>query len=165
MRLVKPAHVVHNDDKERPGTIFSLSVHPDGSRLATGGIDTKIKIWSTVAILNDKAEQSERVPKLLSTLTTHSGQPCLRSLRARTHAQDAPGVIMCVRWSHAGRYLASGSDDNIVIVWSLDSLVLALRPPYRATAFVVLQRCRGESLGDSRDERRKLESSATTRRP
>lgn len=41
MRVVKPSWVMHQDDKERPGTIFSLSVHLDGSRLATAGLDTR----------------------------------------------------------------------------------------------------------------------------
>jgi len=51
MRLVKPNWVKHAgeltrseafqltiDDKDRKSPIYSLSVHPDGTRLATGGI-------------------------------------------------------------------------------------------------------------------------------
>lgn len=74
MIIIKPAHVLHNDDKERPLSIFTVSIHPDGSRLASGGLDTKIKIWSTNPILNREAELDETVPKLLCTMTSHSGE-------------------------------------------------------------------------------------------
>lgn len=73
LSVIKPAWLVHNDDKERPVTIFTLAVHPDGSRLATGGLDTKIKIWSTAPIVDEGIELDERVPKLLCTMTSHSG--------------------------------------------------------------------------------------------
>lgn len=73
MKLVRPAWTVHLDDNERPKTIYSLSIHPDGTRLATGGLDTKIKIWATKPILDEAAEADEAVPKLLSTVTNHTG--------------------------------------------------------------------------------------------
>jgi protein HIRA/HIR1 len=73
MHIVKPAWAVHLDENERTKTIYSISLHPDGSRLATGGIDTKIKIWSTKPIINQEDQDKEDVPKLLSTLTAHEG--------------------------------------------------------------------------------------------
>ncbi|ORY52826.1 WD40-repeat-containing domain protein [Leucosporidium creatinivorum] len=105
MKVVKPSWVLHIDEashNEQSVTIYTLSLHPDGSRLATGGLDTKIRMWSTLPILDEKTEQKEEVPKLLSTLTSHSG------------------VVMCMRWSSSGIYLASGSDDKIVMIWSLE---------------------------------------------
>jgi WD40 repeat protein len=33
------------------------------------------------------------------------------------------GPVLCVRWAHSGRWLASGSDDEIVMVWDLDPCV------------------------------------------
>jgi protein HIRA/HIR1 len=68
--------------------IYSVHIHPDGSRLATGGIgerstfqgslanmrlDGKIRIWSTKAIYDPLLEESEDEPKLLCTLSTHTG--------------------------------------------------------------------------------------------
>jgi hypothetical protein len=88
-------------EKKTKGTIYSLSVHPDGTRLATGGVgecsslsrhlllllfhlyvvyktqadstDRKIKIWSTVPILDPAAESVEANNKLLCTMSEHTG--------------------------------------------------------------------------------------------
>lgn len=88
-------------------SIFSVHVHPDGSRIATGGLDAKIRIWSTKPILSSASEQSNRPPKSLCTLTMHTGP------------------VLCVRWANSGRWLASGSDDEIVMIWDLDPFVLS----------------------------------------
>ncbi|KAG8875668.1 HIR complex subunit, partial [Tulasnella sp. 331] len=61
----------------------------------------KIRIWSTLPILNPQADQLN-LPKKLCTLTMHSGP------------------VLCVRWSNSGKWLASGSDDAIVMIWDLD---------------------------------------------
>ena len=34
------------------------------------------------------------------------------------------GPVLTVRWAHSGRWLASGSDDSIVMIWDLDPYVL-----------------------------------------
>ncbi|GAA5916278.1 hypothetical protein JCM5296_002639 [Sporobolomyces johnsonii] len=103
MLLVKPNWIVHTDEN-RPTkpilTLYSLSVHPDGSRLATGGLDSIVRIWSTVPVLNPDAEHDDKCPRLLSTLTAHTGP------------------VMSVRWSNSGAYLASGSDDGAVLIWA-----------------------------------------------
>lgn len=36
---------------------------------------------------------------------------------------------MCVRWSSDGRYLASGSDDKIVMIWSIEQSVAQPNKP------------------------------------
>jgi protein HIRA/HIR1 len=86
-------------------SIFSIHVHPDGSRIATGGLDAKIRIWSTKPILNHASELSNRPPKSLCTLSMHTGP------------------VLTIRWAHSGRWLASGSDDEIVMIWDLDPCV------------------------------------------
>lgn len=85
MHVIKPSWVLHPDESRQsqpPTTLYSLDLHPDQSRLATGGLDTKIRVWSTAPILNEQDEKKEDMPKLLSTLTSHSGatiHACLRS--------------------------------------------------------------------------------------
>ncbi|PIA14565.1 WD40 repeat-like protein, partial [Coemansia reversa NRRL 1564] len=80
--------------------IFSLDFHPNGTRLATAGMDNKIRLWNTAAIL----QQGKNESRLLSTLTAHNG------------------AVMCARFSHGnGQYLASGADDMIVLVWERDA--------------------------------------------
>ena len=98
---------MHNDSAKSDANakrlcIFSVHVHPDGSRIATGGLDAKIRIWSTKPILNPAAEASGKPPKSLCTLTMHTGP------------------VLVVRWAHNGRWLASGSDDLAVMICDLD---------------------------------------------
>lgn len=112
MSLVIPnwvAHITSDDstdpnekDKKKHTTIFSLNVHPDGSRLATGGIDQKIRIWATEPILDEKVDSVPGTHRLLSTLSRHSG------------------AVLAVRFSPSGRYLASGSDDTVCLIWEFD---------------------------------------------
>lgn len=108
MRFTKPAWVIHreqgtkSEQNPKPLSIFSVHVHPDGSRIATGGLDAKVRIWSTKPILNESSELSGRPPKSLSTLSMHTGP------------------VLVVRWGYSGRWLASGSDDTIVMIWDLD---------------------------------------------
>ncbi|ORZ19308.1 WD40-repeat-containing domain protein [Absidia repens] len=90
--------------KDKKQCIYSIDIHPDGKRLVTGSLDTTVKIWNTEPIYNEQAEKDPQCPKLLCTLTSHGG------------------AVLCVRWSKNGRYLASSSDnDNVVIIWELDS--------------------------------------------
>lgn len=103
MRFTKPAWVAHHDNHEptKRVSIFSVSVHPDGSRVATAGLDAKIRIWATAPILSAQME-AQGVPKSLCTLTMHNGP------------------VMVVRWASNGKWLASGSDDTLVMIWDLD---------------------------------------------
>ncbi|KAF8882180.1 WD40-repeat-containing domain protein [Gymnopilus junonius] len=107
MHFTKPAWVMHKDSAKSDGnnkklSIFSVHVHPDGSRIATGGLDAKIRIWSTKPILNQASELSGKPPKSLCTLTMHTGP------------------VLTVRWAHSGKWLASGSDDESVVIWDHD---------------------------------------------
>lgn len=98
-----------NDQDNKRLSIFSIHVHPDGSRIATGGLDAKVRIWSTKPILNSTSEESGRPPKSLCTLSMHTGP------------------VLTVRWAHSGRWLASGSDDEIIMIWDLDPYVYSGR--------------------------------------
>lgn len=101
MRIIKPNWVTHEDEKGNPQTIYSIHVHPDGTRLATGSIQNLIKIWSTAPILDQALEDGgeELAPRLLSQMEGHDG------------------AVLCVRWAYSGRFLATSSDDAIVMVW------------------------------------------------
>ncbi|MBW0475441.1 hypothetical protein O181_015156 [Austropuccinia psidii MF-1] len=101
MQIVKPNWVMHEDDKRNPQTIYSVHVHPDGTRLATGSIQNVVKIWSTAPILDREAEAKgeENFPRLLCRMEGHDG------------------AVLCVRWTYSGGFLATGSDDSIIMVW------------------------------------------------
>ena len=94
--MAKPGWVSHDGQP-----IFSVDVHPDGTRFATAGQDGTIKIWALAPVLDKASEQDESVPRLLATLSGHEG------------------AVNCARWSPDGRFLASGSDDSMVMLWRL----------------------------------------------
>ncbi|XP_066956017.1 protein HIRA isoform X2 [Macrobrachium rosenbergii] len=104
MQLLKPEWVNHDGDK----AIFSVDLHPDGSRFATGGqgqdSSGRVVIWNLKPVVYEKFEEDEKVPRLLCQLDQHLG------------------CVNCVRWSHAGRYLASAGDDKVIIIWQQSRL-------------------------------------------
>lgn len=70
--------------------IFSLDIHPDGSRFATGGQGKdsgRVTIWNLGPIIHQDYEKNENVPKLLCQLDNHLS------------------CVNCVRWNHSGKFL------------------------------------------------------------
>ncbi|XP_019178834.1 PREDICTED: protein HIRA isoform X1 [Ipomoea nil] len=88
----KPSWVKHEGMQ-----IFSIDIQPGGLRFATGGGDHKVRIWNMKCVGRDM-ETDEFIPKLLATLRDHFGS------------------VNCVRWAKHGRYVASGSDDQVILI-------------------------------------------------
>ncbi|KAK0248146.1 hypothetical protein B0A54_10341 [Friedmanniomyces endolithicus] len=100
MRFTKPVWLAHEGEK-RDAEVYSCDVSPCGSRLATGAGDGHVRIWSTEAILK-ASDPSYTQPRQLANLSHHSG------------------TVHSVRFSKNGKYLASGADDKILCVYSLE---------------------------------------------
>lgn len=82
--------------------IFSVDVHPDGTKLATGGHGNdsgRIVIWNMKPVLTEAAARDAGCARILCQLDQHAG------------------CVNCVRWSGNGVLLASGGDDKVVMVW------------------------------------------------
>ncbi|KAI8894110.1 WD40-repeat-containing domain protein [Globomyces pollinis-pini] len=101
MKIFIPTWIKHSTEKSNT-PVYSVHVHPTEDKLATGGQDFTIKIWNTKPVMNEKDQLDDQVQQLLSTLNLHDG------------------AVLCVRWSPDGVYLASGSDDTKIVVWTLD---------------------------------------------
>lgn len=103
MKLLKPDWINHNGNP-----IFSIDIHPDGSRVATGGQGEsfgQVVIWNMAPIRDEKEEADASVPRILCQMDSHSG------------------CVNCVRWSENGKYLASGGDDKLIMIWQYSSRV------------------------------------------
>ncbi|XP_075969948.1 histone cell cycle regulator-like protein [Anticarsia gemmatalis] len=99
MKLLKPSWVNHDD---KP--IFSVDIHPTGKRFATGGQggdSGRVVVWNLNPVLFEAVEVDPNVPKMLCQMDNHLA------------------CVNCVRWSNGGKYLASGGDDRLVMVWGL----------------------------------------------
>ncbi|XP_061345381.1 protein HIRA-like isoform X2 [Gastrolobium bilobum] len=88
----KPSWVRHEGMQ-----IFSIDVQPGGDRFATGGGDHKVRIWNMKSVSTDR-ENDASSQRLLATLRDHFGS------------------VNCVRWAKHGRYVASGSDDQVILI-------------------------------------------------
>ncbi|KAF7805697.1 protein HIRA-like isoform X1 [Senna tora] len=88
----KPSWVRHEGMQ-----IFSIDVQPGGLRFATGGGDHKVRIWNMKSVSRD-ITNDESSQRLLATLRDHFGS------------------VNCVRWAKHGKYVASGSDDQVILV-------------------------------------------------
>uniref|UniRef100_A0A6I8QB75 Protein HIRA n=2 Tax=Xenopus tropicalis TaxID=8364 RepID=A0A6I8QB75_XENTR len=85
-----------------PFPIFSVDIHPDGTKFATGGQGQdsgKVVIWNMPPLLKEEDEKNENIPKMLCQMDNHLA------------------CVNCVRWSNSGAYLASGGDDKLIMVW------------------------------------------------
>ncbi|XP_009414557.2 protein HIRA [Musa acuminata AAA Group] len=88
----KPSWVTHEGMQ-----IFSIDIQAGGLRFATGGGDHKVRIWNMKSVATDSENDSSN-PRLLATLHDHFGS------------------VNCVRWAKHGRFLASGSDDHVILI-------------------------------------------------
>ncbi|QGA15530.1 hypothetical protein EYB26_003188 [Talaromyces marneffei] len=111
MHIIKPVWLTHGGER-KDFEVYSCDVSPDGKRLVTAAGDGYVRIWSTEAIYNAADPAYADKPKQLASMSNHSG------------------TIHTVRFSPNGKYLASGADDKIVCVYSLDA-----NPPSHTTTF------------------------------
>eukprot|EP00250_Pteridium_aquilinum_P005363 c15474_g1_i1 orf=816-3749(+) len=93
MIVEKPAWLRHEGLQ-----IFSIDIQPSGQRFATAGGDHKVRIWDMKYLSHTEADADSAPSKLLATLRDHFGS------------------VNCVRWAKQGRLIASGSDDQIVLI-------------------------------------------------
>ena len=98
MKLLKPEWIV-----EEKSPLISCDIHPDGSRVAVGGCSGqgggKIQIWNMAPILSKKKADDPTCPKLLCAMFNHMA------------------CVNVVRWTLSGKYLASGGDDRLIMIW------------------------------------------------
>nr|XP_023016100.1 protein HIRA homolog [Leptinotarsa decemlineata] len=102
MIFLKPIWVNHEDSKP----IFSVDIHPNGGRFATGGqggSGGRIVIWNIGPVLYENEETNPKIPKMLCQMDNHLA------------------CVNVVRWSNAGHLLASGGDDKLVMIWRLSN--------------------------------------------
>ncbi|KAG7385947.1 hypothetical protein PHYPSEUDO_000909 [Phytophthora pseudosyringae] len=99
MLLEKPEDVKHENASGTVCAIYGVDAHPTLQLFATAGGDNAVKIWSLLTPEEGGIASFE----LLATLANH---------------QQA---VNCVRWAGHGRYLASGSDDQLVLLYELQA--------------------------------------------
>jgi WD40 repeat protein len=80
--------------------VMSVDFSPDGKTLAAGGIGDNIILWDVSTVRNTRVDMGALVGKALS---------------------GDIGNIESVAFSPDGKILASGTDDNIIVLWDLET--------------------------------------------
>lgn len=104
MYILKLPWLNHSEESHKH-EVYSVSISPDGSRLASGGLDGNVRIWSTKDILKFRdptAKRDDAVCRPLCSMARHTG------------------AVTVVRFSPDGRFLATGSDDKVLLIWERD---------------------------------------------
>ncbi|KAL5533538.1 HIR1_5 [Sanghuangporus sanghuang] len=119
MKFTKPSWVMHQDgtcsENANRLSTFSVHVHPDGSRMATGGLDAKIRVAGLqsddeiIMIWNLKPTDSG---KFLGSdeVNVAGGKPFNR---LPGHESDVTDLA----WAPEDRFLASTGLDSQVMIW------------------------------------------------
>lgn len=97
MYILRPAWLGHFGENECRQAVYSVDVSTDGVRMVSGGLDGKVRIWDVSRCLEPPDDLDHT--GLLATMPAHTGS------------------VLCVRFSPNGRWLASGSDDKVLIIW------------------------------------------------
>ncbi|XP_014214855.1 protein HIRA [Copidosoma floridanum] len=129
MRLVKPNWVTHDGSP-----IYSVDIHPDGKRFATGGQggdSGRVVIWNLEPVLNEEAENNSNIPKMLCQMDNHFA------------------CVNCVRWNSSGM-LASAGDDKLIMLWRL-AVGVGVSTLFGAKAGVETWRCKSTLRSHSGD--------------
>ncbi len=136
MHILKFPWLTHTEEK-RKYEVYSVSVSPDGQRLASGGLDGKIRIWlidtlkdyknRIVSLETNKENNNENIlnkrPNQQQQLKPNENDSIEldhRVCRPLCSMGRHTGAVTCVRFSPTGRFLASGSDDKILLIWERD---------------------------------------------
>jgi protein HIRA/HIR1 len=91
-----------------------------------------VRIWSTEAIFQSETQEDIKTPKQLCSLSHHTG------------------AVLTVRFSGNNRYLASGSDDKIVLVYERDQTA-GPRPAFGGEAQAEVWRTHRRLAGHEND--------------
>eukprot|EP00939_MAST-03C_sp_MAST-3C-sp1_P005552 g5552.t1 len=146
------SNVIHAKRKNKKGKgipIFSVDIQfglPFSTRFATGGADYTIRIWPIGGIFKEDdqdvverlmtrndPEAAEKKNRLASIMGGGGGniqddKKCLAILKSHS------GSVNCVRFSPNGKVLASGADDNTVMLWTMDETSQSRAPTAAAFA-------------------------------
>ncbi|ODQ78171.1 hypothetical protein BABINDRAFT_162844, partial [Babjeviella inositovora NRRL Y-12698] len=114
MRVIKLPWLNHTVEN-RKFEVYSLSISSDGTRLASGGLDGKVRIWSIDTILKFNAPEKSKY--FQSDQQNSIDETLHRPLCSMARHN---GAVTVVRFDPLGRFLASGSDDKILLIWEKD---------------------------------------------
>ena len=140
MLLDKPEWVQHGGDGSAP--IFSVDVHPESNRLASAGGDGTVVLWSVNYMFsklrarkNKKQNSSNNNNKenedaggrsswpnaiLPKKTVQKSGEPNEDDFaevdRIATLFDHKGKPVNVARFSHSGRFIASGGDNHLVLI-------------------------------------------------
>lgn len=113
--------------------IYSVDINPRSDRYATGGGDSKVKIWTYTTLFRATknggkdymgAWDSEGYKSVEDKGGDGGGEAGKQGDGGGTDGllfvgSHHTGSVMCVKWTNSGRYLASASDDSLIFLYHL----------------------------------------------